>query len=416
MTRKTNIRYVLGAVLLSTFALQARGAEGEWAGFSVDGYGTLGVVHANTQEADFTSSILKPDGAGYSHNWSEAVDSRIGLQLKGKFGPSWSAVVQVITEQQYDDSYRPSVEWANIKYQASPDFWLRAGRIALPNFLDADYRKVGYAIPWVRTPVEIYNLVPITNSDGVDASYRMHWGEAMNTVQVVAGRTHIHYPYQGDNTATARNIRGFSDTVEYGALRVRMSVVQGRLTLGVAKPLFDAFRQFGPPGVAIAERYDGQDKLTTFSGIGANYDPGDWFVTGEAGRARTHSFLGDRTAWYLGGGYRIGNFTPYATLAQGKVDSNTSDPGLDVASYPLPQSFIAAALNGQLNNIISSFGAQTSFTVGLRWDISKNIALKVQEDMIRLKEGSRGNLINAQPGLPSGAHVNAFSATLDFVF
>lgn len=382
--------------------------------FAVDGFGTLGTVHSNNRQADFSSSLLKPDGAGYTSAWSEDVDSRLGVQLKANFTPQLSAVVQVITEQQYDDSYRPHVEWANLKYQITPDLWVRAGRIALPNYLDADYRKVGYALPWVRTPDELYNLVPITNSDGVDLSYRMHWGEAANTVQVVYGHTRVSYP--GDGTATANAIKGFSDTLEYGPTRVRLSVVQGRLTIDLAESLFDAYKQLGPPGQAIAAKYGGDDKLTTFSGLGVNYDPGEWFLTGELGKATTHTLLGEKTAWYLGGGYRIGNFTPYATVAQVKINSTTSDPGVDPRYYPPQYAMQIAMLNGGLNQLLSSFGDQRSVALGVRWDVSKNVAFKLQDDMIKLDGGSRGNLVNVQPGLVSGSRLNVFSATLDFVF
>jgi hypothetical protein len=49
--------------------------------FSFNAFGTLGVVHSSVDNADFTSSTLKPDGAGYSHAWSADVDSRVGSQV-----------------------------------------------------------------------------------------------------------------------------------------------------------------------------------------------------------------------------------------------------------------------------------------------------------------------------------------------
>jgi hypothetical protein len=55
------------------------GASGDAPGasmFSFSGFGTLGAVHSNEDHADFTS-VLKPNGAGYTHQWSTDVDSRI---------------------------------------------------------------------------------------------------------------------------------------------------------------------------------------------------------------------------------------------------------------------------------------------------------------------------------------------------
>src|ERR1700729_2001166 len=71
--------------------------------FSFSGFGTLGVVHSNDHDADFTSNnIFKPNGTGYSHDWSPDVDSRIGAQVIANFTPQLSAMLQVISEQNYD--------------------------------------------------------------------------------------------------------------------------------------------------------------------------------------------------------------------------------------------------------------------------------------------------------------------------
>ena len=63
------------------------------------------------------------------------------------------------------------------------------GRIELQTFLTSDYRQVGYANPWVRVPPELYDTVPITHSDGVDGSYRIHAGAVTNTLHLIDGKT-----------------------------------------------------------------------------------------------------------------------------------------------------------------------------------------------------------------------------------
>ena len=155
----------------------------------VSGFGTLGVVHASEREADYTSSVMKANGAGGTRRWSSDVDTRLGMQLDATLARRWSAVLQVVSEQALDNSYRPRVEWANGKYQVTPELAVRAGRIALPVFLTADYRKVGYAYPWVRPPVEGYNVLPITSSDGVDATLRWSAGPVRNASQAPNTRT-----------------------------------------------------------------------------------------------------------------------------------------------------------------------------------------------------------------------------------
>src|ERR1700683_742549 len=133
--------------------------------FSFSGFGTAGEVHSSQDQADFTGSVFQPNGAGYTRRWSPEVDSLLGAQLTANIAPKLSAVLQVIAEQNYNGTFTPHVEWANLKYQFTPDFSVRIGRVELPTFLFSDTRKVGYTYPWVRPPIEVYTLLPITAGD-----------------------------------------------------------------------------------------------------------------------------------------------------------------------------------------------------------------------------------------------------------
>jgi hypothetical protein len=383
--------------------------------FSLAGFGTVGLVHSTEDQADFTASYLQPNGAGYTNSWSANVDSRFGLQLTGNFTSNFSGVVQLITQQRYNDSYSPTFEWANLKYQFTPDLSVRIGRIALPTFLSSDYRTVGYAIPWVRTPGELSNLIPITNSDGIDMHYRMHDGDLKDTIQASLGRTTIDAPSQ--TQAVARAIRGINNTIEYGATTVRLSYLEGDLSLhqGQVQTLFDVFNQFGPQGMAISDKYTGLDKQIVYIGMGATYDPGDWFLMGEVGQNRSHSYLGTKTAAYLSAGYRIEKFTPYLILAEVNAP-NRSDPGLSTNGLPPSELGEVNALNAALNTVLGRIAVQKSVALGVRWDLMKDTALKVQFDAIQLGNGSFGDLGNVQPGFVGGGRVNVTSVVLDFVF
>jgi hypothetical protein len=66
--------------------------------FAFDGFGTLGVVHSGEDQADFTSTDFKPNGAGFSHDWSADVDSRLGAQITANATSQLSATAQIIVE------------------------------------------------------------------------------------------------------------------------------------------------------------------------------------------------------------------------------------------------------------------------------------------------------------------------------
>lgn len=404
---------VLGTSLFACgLCANAHAADKEF-NWKLSGFGTLGAVHSSNRNADFTTSPLKADGAGYTRPWSPHVDSRLGAQLDVDMG-RWSAVLQVVSEQRLNESYRPLVEWANIKYQVTPDLAVRAGRIALPVFLAADYRKIGYIVPWVRSPAEVYGGQPLSGSDGVDLTWRWNQGGLRNTTQAFYGHTDLDL-FNGLRLKAAA-IRGVSHSVEQGAFSGRVSAFTGSLTTDLGQEVFAPLRAFGPQGAALARRYEIIDKRIVIVTAGATYDPGDWFITAEGGRSNMNSVLGDVSALYVGAGRRIGAFTPYLGYARSHSEVPTSTPGLPLAGLPPPLAAGAARLNAGLNAYLFAIAAQVTWSAGLRWDVAQNVALKAQYEQVRPQQGTRGMFSTVQPGFRSDQISHVTSLALDFVF
>jgi hypothetical protein len=407
---------------LLVLLVAALGAVDAWADetetpmVSFRGFGTLGVVHSSEDRADFTGAIFKARGAGFNGSWSTDVDSLIGAQLTAAPMPKLSAVLQVISEQDYANSWRPHVEWANLKYDVTPEWSIRVGRTLLPILMVADTAKVGFAFPWARPPIELYGLDPVTSSDGIDVSWRTTLDGGTNTLQATAGRWDSKYPSpNGISTSQTRGLVSLVDTYERGYLTLRVQYGRARISVPELVPLFEGFRQFGPEGAAIASRYNATDMLVQFSGVGASYDPGKWFAMGEWNQFLGQSFLGRKSGWYVSGGVRLGKFTPYATFARATAD-NLHDPGLDVSTLPPELAEAAIGLNAGLNATLSQKSVQHTVSLGARWDFAHNAALKVQFDRSRIGAGSTGTLENIQPDRPLGGKFNLFSASLNFVF
>jgi hypothetical protein len=387
--------------------------DGDERRFSLDGFGTLGAVYSDERDADFLGGPLTRRGAGYSDAWSAEVDSRLGVQFSAIFSPRISAVLQVISEQRHD-GYLPKVEWANIHFAVTPDLDLRVGRTVLPSFLVSDHRKVGFANPWVRPPIELYGMVPNTSSDGVDLEYRTAFGSVSNTLQANAGTSRSRLADGGN--IEAEDAWGVTDSVQWGDTTLHLAYQRTDLTIDSINQLFVAFRQFGPPGVAIAERFAVDGEALSFVGVGASHDPGAWFLMGEYGRIRSSTAIGSRASWYVSAGVRRHDFTPYFTWAGTRPKSRLSDPGLDAASFPAELGPTIAGLNGALNTLLGSLASQDSLSLGTRWDFMPSAALKAQVDLIRLGRESAGVLGNLQPDFEPGGNVGLFSVSLDFVF
>ncbi len=406
---------LFGLAHAQTSDLPAQSNDSTNAIFSLSGFGTVGLAHSSEKRADFIANDLQLRGAGRNASWSAEVDTRIGVQLDARFNSQLSAVLQVTSEQRYDGSYKPELEWANVKYQITPDFSVRAGRIVLPTFLLSDSRKVGYASPWVRPPVEVYSLIPLTRSDGIDVNWRQRFGEVNNNVQVTYGRSSARIPEDegvGGKVA-GKNGFGISDTLEYGPTTVRFSYLRTDGTITLYKQLFDGYRGFAmavpalaPQVAALINKYEPNNKPFSILTIGASYDPGKWFVMGEYGIVDTQSIYGKRSGWYVTSGYRIGKFTPYISYAAARLNSNSSDPGVSGA----------VPLNDALNEQLASAPVQQTASVGVRWDFAKNTALKIQYDQTKIDKGSPGSLDHPTSDFVPGGKFRVFSITADFLF
>lgn len=337
--------------------------------YTFNGFGTAGVVHSNDDRADLVTSFRQPAGAGFTHAWSATPDSKVGAQLTGTFMGSLSAVVQVVSQYQSDGTYRPKLEWGTLKYQVTPDAAIRVGRIALPTFMYSDSVNVGYALPYVRVPLEIYLQLPVTNSDGIDGSHRFHIGGMTTTVQAFAGRFHSDVPQGYYN---ARNLRGIATTLEDDALTVHLS--------------YQTLR-YGYTQSGIV--YDTNETQSVLS-LGAGYDPGKWYILGEWARTPDEA-LGLSYAGYLFGGYRMDKLTAYIGYAR--------------AYMAQPGSFNGPAFIDQRTN-----------TLGLRWDFARHVDAKLQLDRTVLHGGYDAAFINQQPGFDPTGNVNILSLAVDLVW
>jgi hypothetical protein len=423
---------------------------------SFRGFGTVGVAHSTEDQADFLAHDLQGTGAGLGRSWSPDIDTRVGAQLDATFTPQLSGVVQVIAEQRYDGSYNPKVEWANLKYHVTPDFSIRAGRIVLPVLMASDSRRVGYAQPWVRPPVEVYSLIPLTQSDGMDMSYRMSFGEVNNTFRVGASLRDTTEALPDGGDIISKDGWQISNALQYGDASLHMAYTRTKLTVEAFKPLFDGYRgyaveatrlaqgaaMFGQSALstraaaeaanalALDDKYNTENKRFDILSIGGSYDPGDWFVMAEWAQTEQKSVLGKRQAWYATGGYRFGAFTPYLTYAESKFKSNQSDAGIGTlptiaTGFPFDGPINdgvnglnggAAEANSTLNGQLAGAPIQKTVSLGVRWDFARNAALKLQYDRTNIGSGSTGTLDHALPGFKPGGGFEVFSATIDFVF
>jgi hypothetical protein len=373
------IRYC-SVALLGIFACitNAQAAPTDAPKVTFGGFGSLGLSHSTMYYGDYTLDSTIPKGSSLSENWSATNDTRIAGHMAAKLSPKVSAVLQVVAEYTAENSYKPEIEWANVKYAFTPDAYIRFGRIAVPTFLNSDNRDVGYTYVWIHPPLELYRQLAITHSDGVDVMYRADIGEAVHTIKAIL---------YGENTlerstskSNSKDMWGIFDTIEYGSTTAHVGYQE---RLSETENL-----QTGATGTWV--------KNSDLS-AGIQYDPGNWFVISEwIQRESTYK----ASAMYVSGGYRVRKFTPYLTYAQ-------NSPGSFLSDSPPPSS----------NSIRLAERSQSAISLGVRWDFMRNTDLKLQYDQVKLSDSSNGFLANVPTGVTLyGAKFHVISAVVDFIF
>jgi hypothetical protein len=355
----------LFAVLLLLGTLTAR-AQTTFDDFlTLSGFGTLAVTHSSYTQGDFVATIEEPVGVGYSHSWSAAPDSDLGVQANLRFSDALSGVVQVLSRDDEYGNFRPSLEWANLKYDFTTDLSLRLGRILLPTYEVSDIRNVGYSLPWIRVPTEITYASNASYSDGLDLLYRFRSGELTQDFELQLGLTNQDLPGEAYTSDRSR-LALLSDTLRCGDLSLHL-----------------AYQQSDPINLPMIRLH--------LLAAGAIYDPGPWFVSVDSNY--THDrYFGDLFAGYVSAGMRFGRFAPYLLVsALHAVEAGTSQ--------------------------LRALGNQHTLGAGVRWDFARNTDLKAQlahATLVSLDDPV--SFTNLQPGAHPGDSAAVVSVALDFVF
>jgi hypothetical protein len=345
------------------------------------GFGSFGVSHSTMSSGDYVLDGSIPRGPGLSDFLSTANDSRIAAHIAAQMSQKVSVVIQVDSEYHTGNSYAPEVEFVNVKYTLAPDVFVRAGRIALPTFLESENRDVGYTYAWIHPPIEVYRQEQASHADGFGFNYSLHGGSVGHSIKAVFGRATIETSDTlAGNSRTSKNLWGIFDTSEYGSALFHAGYLQRDTN----------------SGDFLSGQTDAWVKDRDLS-VGVQYDPGDWFAMSEwIQRKSTYK----TSAMYVSAGYRVNQFTPYLIYAQNSQGSFLPD-------YPAPSAEAA----------ILAARAQRTASIGMRWDFKKDTDLKFQLDQVKLSDNSNGFLANVPANVTLyGSKFYVISAVVDFIF
>lgn len=411
----TRLRSFLGCIAAALTCHLAHGGTASAPSWHDDltlkAFGTLGLARSSLATPEYVRDLSQP--RGLDTDWSGNIDSVLGLQANWTLGAQSEAVVQLISRYRYDGSHRPEVSWAFLRRDFSPDWQVRIGRLGTEFYMLADSRLVGYSNIAVRPPPDFYGPLIFSYFDGADTTVSRPLAGGLLRAKLFAGRSPETSPFVDDETWNLDGTRLLGGYLDYfsGAWQWRI----GRTVVDFANehPFNHVANQaLAAAGYGMLAPIDllgmipelrVRHTTTTFDSLGAVYDQGPLHVQGMVGRIRyeTEAYEDSRSAFVLAA-YRIGRLTPY--LGYSKVKSSASTIATEI---PFISDFARRVT-------AASHTDQHTVTLGSRWDIHPNWALKLQWDNVRGQPDSMFSFRGANTRW--SGEMRIFSATLDFVF
>lgn len=305
------------ALFLTALATPALAADSE--AFKLSGFLTVvgGKVLSSTKDTPlpYAPEVECPC---FTSNWSYygiyhdrlsfKPDSRVGVQVNGKITGDLSYVIQVVSRTA---DTKPNVQWAYLSYQATDKLQLQIGRKRVPLYYYSEFQDVGFAIPWVSPPTELYGW-EINNFNGVAARYSTSFDD-YNIVGTL---------FRGDDTVK-KSLYNKMFAVYWNFEDTDVSwkqITGGDLEINKDWWTLRAIHLQSHNNTYLREskiRYLQDMKVY---GLAFNGDFGDWFFLTELTRNdRSYpdpAYTVKAPAFLFGVGWRIGKWTPFISRSQ----------------------------------------------------------------------------------------------------
>lgn len=393
--------------------------------FKINGFFTGGVTANDGDPAELAIY-------GIEDNYSTAAVSRLGLQMTFEVTKDMNLTGQLVSRGVND--YEVDAEWAYLSWDVASNFTARIGRQRIPYYLLSEYLEVGYAYPWVRPPIELYNI-PISSTDGIGVLYDFNLGDFAFSTQAYVGAG-SGFADQLEGEFTLNQAWGFAQFVEWQDFTFRVGYNTSNLDVGnIQDGGVGDFLINGTNDIAGEAQIAGlplENIDTEYVSAAISYDNGNLLVISEIANLRVKDFVqpaGD--SGYITFGYRFGDWMPHFTYAKFYTDSKNDEQVREFIDAAL----VAAAMDpGGASGYITTRGAlqtlvqqQTSYTLGLTYNINPRVKAKVEaahyEDFGSYTQITTNGLENVSgngrfsgdPGAIDG-HTAIYSFSIDAVF
>ncbi len=390
--------------------------------FKLSGFGSLGVVTTNSEQAGF-----RRDNADKEQTRDGEINlnslSLLGLQSNYRFAPNLEIVGQALLRDHPTQNIDNILRIASINYEPLPDWQIRLGRVSQRTFLLSDSRPIGFSNIWTMPVQEFYSLLISSYIEGLDTTYSVAVGPGYLRAYGNFGRTTVYLQEPGLGTTKLELSRATELNLEYEltdwAARVSWAQAIQDNNLDSLQILIDGLTGFSEQlgwqeGFTLASALDTTDKQIEFISAALTYNDGNINFKSELGRLQSEARSVDRVnSAYISLGKTVDRFTPFVLI--GYVKSDTSGPPEIVAPIQTPE------LNQLLAGISARLSAgfdQKSIGIGIRYDINSYSSIKAQWEHKQIGENGY-NLWAPDSNFQypnRDENLDVLSVRLDFIF
>lgn len=379
--------------------LLANGTSAEQNRLNISGFGTLASATADTRTYQFRTDrsqaeFAKKDGFAFKPL------SLIGVQLDYSLSNDLDFVGQFVYREQDEQNINSITQMAFLRYDITPSWQVRAGRLAADIFHFSDTRDVSIAYPWVKVPTEVYGIVPARSFDGADISYTKRFRDFNLLVKGFWGSGESDFTSADYSPITFNDLRSIG--VEFVAFdwSIALKHTQTEAKNDNADSAFVSssvaqLQPFWSGATAFANSLSLRGANIQYTSVYVNRFLGDWELSSELSHidsdsiALRHSFNG-----FINLSYLYGAHTFYALYSFAETD----DYFLSEAQPDFPINPNTAELAIFVEEVASTLAhRQRSLSVGWRWDLKENLAFKAQIERTDVK--ARGTGLRARDGL-----------------
>jgi len=395
----------------------------------VSGFGNLAYSYEDSANLGYLRDLTQK--AHPDSNGSFLPDSKLGLQLGYQFDQEWSATAQYVLAERAGDEALDGLELAFLAYQPSASIDIRVGRMGYDVFWFTDTRRVDFGHLWVRPPQEVYGWVPLQNIDGFDLTYRFTQAEIDWSANFQFGATQATTDLQQgfEPNRFFSNRAGVVSLTANGMFwRARASYAQLRVdsqlpnTMEQARENLLLTSQLGLGLVSdeALELYDSlgiQGAVVRYGQLGFEFNDGLWQFVSELVRVDTdREVLPNGVGGYALLGHRFDSITPYIIYSHFSPDTDVTEKQADWSLVPGLPTDIVQLQQGAIDAVNQTIINQSTFSLGVRWDITAQFSLKSQFDWIDIEPMGHG-LWATEFGAPREAQqVQLFTLSASFVF